>query len=250
MNKSCSLVLQARTGSNRLPRKTVLPFYQDLSILDIQLKRLLQVVSASNIIIATTNKNDDNAIVDIAKHHGVFYFRGDEQNVLSRFTETAKEFRLDSLIRICTDNVFLDLDDLLHLWKMPKHDFEYVSFSINHKPCIQTHYGLWAEWVAVDTLLKVMQKTTDTIYTEHVTNYIYAHPNQFKIKFVPKEIHNDNDIRLTTDTEEDFKLHQGIFSDLFDKHGFNFTTKHIFDYLNEHQELKIKMKQQIIQNEK
>jgi len=250
MQEKTSFVLQARTGSSRLPQKIVLPFFKKLSILELQLQRILTVFSAPKIIIATTNNKNDDAIIDIANKYNVSFFRGDEDNVLNRFINCANQYELEGIVRICSDNVFLDIQKLVELYNHKKHNTDYVSFSIDNKPSIKTHFGLWAEWVSVEALKRAQQSTNDSLYTEHVTNYIYGHPHQFKTKFIPIEIENDKTIRLTTDTVQDFEIQQKIFSDLFDKHQLNFTTAHIFGYLNNHPEFKSKMRQQIIKNEK
>lgn len=46
----------------------------------------------------------------------------------------------------------------------------------NHK----THFGFWAEYVTLAALELVARKTVEKVYHEHVTNYIYTHPNDFK----------------------------------------------------------------------
>lgn len=250
MKDKCSLVLQARTGSSRLPQKTVLPFYNNSSILELQIQRILTVFQPSDVIIATTTIIDDDEIEAIANMLGVNCFRGNEENVLNRFILCAKEFELTSLIRVCTDNVFLDIDKLKFLFETAKSDFDYISFKVDNTPSILTHFGLWTEWVRTSALTKVTELTDKPLYLEHVTNFIYNHPEEFAIDFFPLDLNEIKNVRLTTDTLLDFEIHQEMFADLHQLYGLNFTTKHIFGYLNEKPNLKSIMEQQIKENEK
>jgi spore coat polysaccharide biosynthesis protein SpsF (cytidylyltransferase family) len=100
------IIIQARTGSARLPGKTLLPFFEDKSILDIIIENI-QNHFQEKIIIATTQNTQDEKIVEIAKRNKVLWFRGNEENVLKRFIDAAKNFGLNTIIRICGDNPFI-----------------------------------------------------------------------------------------------------------------------------------------------
>ena len=81
MNK-LGIIIQARTGSTRLPSKMILPFYGNDGILSILLSRLTQCKLADSIIVATTSSSPDDAICDLVREHRVKCFRGDENDVL------------------------------------------------------------------------------------------------------------------------------------------------------------------------
>ena len=60
-----TIIIQARTGSTRLPNKMTKPFYNGKSVLDILLDRLNSErdnLYVSDIVVATTNKKEDDAI--------------------------------------------------------------------------------------------------------------------------------------------------------------------------------------------
>lgn len=67
MCNDIGIIIQARTGSSRLPNKMILPFYENTCILDILLNRLKLFIPDIPIIVATTNAENDGAIVEISK---------------------------------------------------------------------------------------------------------------------------------------------------------------------------------------
>ncbi|MBL8028655.1 MAG: glycosyl transferase family 2 [Fibrobacteres bacterium] len=223
------IVCQVRMGSTRLPGKVMLPFFDDESILDVVIKKLLKLGLLSKTIIATTNNSADDKICDAAAKYGCLVFRGEEHNVLKRFIDTAKQFSLDKIIRICSDNPFLDSNRLLQLVKIgTTTTSHYVAFNVSGKPSIQTHFGFWAEYVTLAALEKV--QTTAPVgsnYHEHVTNYIYTHPEEFKIKWIQEKPLLDG-IRLTIDTPDDFEISKTLYhklSSMYDTFGIEEVVK-------------------------
>ena len=214
------IIIQARSSSTRLPNKIIRPFYNSDNILDIQIKRLKQLNLP--IVVATTNNEKDKKIVDIAKKHNVFYYTGSEEDVLSRFVNTAYENNFTHIIRLCSDNPFIMIDLLKEVSKDEYKSYDYVSHFIENKPSISTHWGIFGEFVSIEALIKIQKLNTDALYKEHVTNYIYSHQEHFSIKKieVSETIKSTKNIRLTVDTENDFiemkKLYKNYF-DRFDK---------------------------------
>ncbi len=251
-NKNIGFIVQARTGSVRFQDKIVREFHKGRSILEILIKKL-SVFSDIPIIIATTTNSEDDKITGIAKNMGVNYFRGSENNVLKRFIEAAQEFNLDYIIRVCSDNVFIDangLEEIISTYK--KCPVDYLSYILSgNRPSIRTHFGLWVEVVSLAALMKVSERATHTAYFEHVTSYIYEHPEEFKIDFInaPEVVYSRDDIRLTIDTEEDFTIQQRLYNDL-DYDNRNLNIKEIVSYLDNNQGILEKMRHQISLNRK
>ena len=70
------IIIQARTGSTRLPQKMILPFYENEGIFSLILKRLTSIINKNDIILATSTNENNDVLTDIAKEYGVNYFRG------------------------------------------------------------------------------------------------------------------------------------------------------------------------------
>ena len=134
-----SIIVQARTGSTRLPGKMVKTFYNGMSLLEILINNLKKV--GVPIIVATTLNTNDDFIADIANGQNVSVFRGDENNVLNRFHEAAKQFNVAKIIRVCSDNPLIDIDSLLHLKNsFENRDADYWCFyTRDFTPTINTH---------------------------------------------------------------------------------------------------------------
>lgn len=248
-----TFIVQARSGSSRLPRKILLPFYKEKTLLDLLIRKLKSFESA-NIVIATSTNPDDDEIVQIANKHNVVYFRGLEEDVLKRFIEAAHYVEAKRIIRICSDNPFLDMNAIYELIDVVNLSFEnldYVSFWVNGSPSIKTHYGFWTEYVSLSALEKVARQTNAPIYHEHVTNFIYNHPEQFKIKWIkgPDALLCHTNIRLTIDTSVDFYNAQQIYLELIEKTQYP-TIENVVKYLDDHQYIYTSMETEILRNSK
>ena len=213
MEKVC-IIIQARSASTRLPNKILLPFWQDKNILEILVERLKK--TDLPVIIATSLSTQDNIIEDIALKNSVFCYRGSENDVLQRFIDTAKYYDFENIIRVCSDNPFLDINSISELLKISSaNNSDYTGYYVNNKPGIQTHFGLWPEYVTLNSLEKIVTRTNESCYHEHVTNYIYTHSLEFNISWIKLNSQfNDYDekIRFTVDTEKDFKNMQLLIS--------------------------------------
>ena len=237
------IIVQARNNSQRLPEKVTLPFYQDQSILEIILKKLK--LTKYPVIVATTRQKQDNKIIQISKKENVLFFRGNEKNVLERFINCANKFKLSHIIRVCADNPFINIELISELIDSKS---DYAVHFINNQPSIKTHWGIFSEFVTLKSLKKIQELTKNKIYQEHVTNYIYENPQKFIIKKLdpPKECLNKK-VRLTVDTEEDFKITQKIYNNCI-KNQSDFNLNTIINQINS--ELEKKMIELIKSNQK
>lgn len=246
-------IIQARSGSTRMPNKILLPFYKNKSILDLLIEKL-KIVEGAKVIIATSVNPNCDVIEEVASRQNVLCYRGSESDVLQRFIDAAEVNGAERLIRVCSDNPFLELKSILKLISYVNSsniDFDYVSFNINGIPSIKTHYGFWTEYVTLSALKRVKSMTEEKIYHEHVTNYIYTNPDLFKIDWIDGTdiIKAHPDIRLTIDTKDDFQNAQIIYGDLCKENPYP-TVIDIVNYLDEHKDFYTSMKSQILANSK
>ena len=249
-----SFVLQARMGSTRLPKKMVMPFFENKSIFELILSKLNKYFPDIPKYLATSTNTDNDILEDIAIKNNCKVFRGSEDDVLGRFTNLSKENGINKLIRICCDNPFLDMSEMKRLIETVDQftEIDYLSFKINNLPSIKTHFGFWSEFVKLDALIKVESLTSDVFFHEHVTNFIYENSHLFSVKFIDvnKELHGRQDIRMTIDTKEDFELLSEIYFKIINIFGNEFTINDVLDFLNKNEQYKSKMKKQIELNSK
>lgn len=199
------IIIQARLGSTRLPKK-ILKSFAGTNLLFFLIEKLKQLDLP--IVVATTTSEIDDELCLILEQNKVSYFRGSESDVLLRYIEAAKQFGITEIIRVCSDSPLIDLTllgELISFWKENKSD--YLSFSFNGTPTILCHYGAFAEITTLRTLDKLNSEFVNKYYHEHVTYGIYKNPEMFDIKLIelPADFQRYNDIRVTIDTQEDYE---------------------------------------------
>jgi spore coat polysaccharide biosynthesis protein SpsF (cytidylyltransferase family) len=227
-------IIQARSGSSRLPNKMMIPFYDGKTIPEIIISRLKETFPNDEIVIATTDNEKDDALASNLQKCGVKIFRGSESDVLTRFIDCGQFYNINTFVRICADNPFLDmvlLNDLINAWS---DGLDYLAHQIQGKPSMKTGFGFFAEISTMTALRKVYHSTEEALYREHVTNYIYGNPDKFNVKFIGVDslIGDIEGLRLTVDTENDFSTASDIFHQLA-KSKRNFTYRDIIDLVNQ-----------------
>ncbi len=219
-------IVQARTSSARLKEKVLLklPYNSEITVLQQIIRRIKQsaFMGKGIIIIATTEDPLDDRIVDVAKKEGVSFFRGDCDNVLSRYYYAAIQHGVDTCVRITGDCPCLDykvMDDLIRFHI--EGGYDYCSNTLE-KYFI---HGVDAEVFSFAALKEAFENATEKFQLEHVTTYFYKYyPEQFKIGSFQGRPDNDSlkapHIRATLDTKEDYVLISAIYDYLYEKNNF------------------------------
>lgn len=246
------IIVQARMGSTRLPGKILKPFYGGKTLLETLLENLEKVEGTKVIVATSINENNDQLEAFLHKK-GKLVFRGSENDVLDRFIKAAEANNVDGIVRICSDNPFMDWHGVTQLVEKAKtSDADYIGFRINGKPSILTHFGFWGEFVRLTALKRVAETTAKgTPAHEHVTYHLYTHPNEYKCEWIsgPDFLEGRDDIRLTIDTPDDLVNALKVYSDLKEQDE-NVTLKNVVEYLDSHADIKQSMMRNIIQNKK
>ncbi len=216
------LIVQARMGSTRLPGK-VLKEVCGKPLLEILLGRLKRATKVNEVIVATSIKEADTAIVELCHRLRTAVFQGSEEDVLNRYYEAAKFFKGTTVIRITADCPLMDpalVDQIIGSFK----DCDYVSNTLERS----FPKGLDVEVFSFEALERANQEASDPYDREHVTPYIRTH---FKTKNIRYHEDRSSD-RWTVDTPEDFELIQKILEKLYPSTP-NFTTADIFHLLSQ-----------------
>ena len=245
------IIIQARMGSTRLPGKILKKFYGEDTLLETLLNNPHKV--GVKVIVATSvNENNDDLEVFL-KEKGELVYRGSENDVLDRFIKAAEENQVDGIVRICSDNPFMDWHGVAQLIEKAKNsNADYIGFRVNDTPSILTHFGFWGEYVTLDALKRVASTTLEgSPAHEHVTYHVYKHPEEYKCEWIqcPESLQGRYDIRLTIDTLEDLVNAQQVYAGLRDKET-NFTLQDVIQYLDAHQVIKKSMMSSISKNKK
>lgn len=251
-NTDIGIIIQARMGSTRLPGKILREFHDGKTLLETLLGNLHKV-SGAKVIVATSVSENNDALESFLRERGEIVFRGSENDVLERFIQAAGENGVTRIVRICSDNPFMDFHAVQQLVDAGSaSDADYIGFRINDTPSILTHFGFWGEYVTLDALKRVYATTEKgTPAHEHVTFHVYKHPEDYKCQWIeaPLFLQGRSDIRLTIDTPEDLVNARKVYSDLKEAKG-DFTLEDVVAYLDAHQDIKESMMKNIIQNKK
>lgn len=233
MNVVC--IIQARVGSTRLPKK-VLREICGKTVLEHDVNRLKKIKNIDKIVIATTTEEKDIEIVSEAERLEINYFRGSENDVLSRYYYAAKEYNADVVVRVTSDCPLLDPDiteAIIQYYIDNMNKYVYVSNTLD-----RTYpRGLDTEVFSFDALEKAFKEAILESDREHVTPYIWRNGEMFN-KFQYKNDKDYSDLRLTLDTEEDLKLIEEVYNYLY-YHKNRFNLSDIINLFNIRPELKL-----------
>jgi spore coat polysaccharide biosynthesis protein SpsF (cytidylyltransferase family) len=239
--KKVTIMIQARTGSNRLPRK-VLTKIEKLPMIVHVLKRVKKIDIVDQIVLITTRKKEDEILVKLAKENDIMGFTGDENDVLSRHYQCAVECDADPIIRITGDCPLIDpmlVREMLVFYL--NHDYDYVSNTL-----IPTYPdGLDVEIFSFKTLRKLNKIAKKKSDREHVTSYIKN--NTFKSQvFNYKNALDLSHMRWTVDERNDLRFVRKIFSEMRPKKIFS--TKDVLQLISKNPKI-LQINQGIKRNE-
>ena len=177
-------LVQARMGSSRFPGK-MLELLGDFPLLEWVLRRSCQSKKVNTVVLATTDQSGDDSLVSLAARLGVPVFRGSEKDVLGRFSEAANQHNADIVVRVCADNPFIDPREIDRL--VTYFEEEPCDYACNHQDRLGSDYadGFGAEILSNALLQTITNQVDDPQYREHVTLYLWEHPDQYQLCSVP-----------------------------------------------------------------
>jgi len=209
-------IVQARLGSQRLRGKLARRL-GGKSLLEWVVRRVTDCQRLDAVIVAAGNGVAEQRIAELVPAD-VPIFVGSEHDVLSRYVDALDRYPAESVVRICADNPFIDpvLIDRLVAAAVEHPDCDYISYrSRCGRPVILSSLGVFAEWCRADALREAASCTKDPLDREHVTRYLYSHPDRFNIRLLPAPDSIDReDLRLTVDFEEDWEHAETIYEAL------------------------------------
>ena len=227
-------IIQARMGSTRLPGKVLM----DLSgkpVLEHVIDRLQQSQYINQIIVATSDNEGNEEILNLCDLKNVLCFKGSEDDVLDRFYQACIHFNVkqdDVLIRITADCPLIDYEIVDKTIKL--HLDENNDYTSNTMPCTYPD-GLDCEIFSFEILTKAWKNANLSSEREHVTLYIRNHPEIFKLGGLTNDV-DYSELRWTLDEKEDFILINEIYENLYASNEF-FKMEDIIKLLEDKPEL-------------
>jgi len=153
------------------------------------------------LVIATSDQAQDDAIASQCEQMDVRYFRGSDEDVLDRYYQCAAVNGFSQVIRLTGDNPCPDTEELLQLAALHLTSVADYTHSFGELPI-----GVGAEIFKFEALQNSWREGRAAHHREHVNEYIIEHPSGFRIMKldVAPDKHAPN-LRLTIDTQEDYR---------------------------------------------
>lgn len=203
-------VLQARVTSSRLPGKVLKPVLGKPMLLR-QIERVQRAGNITKLVVATSCDGTDDSIEALCLEGGIDCFRGSLEDVLGRFYEAAKSHSPDHVVRLTGDCPLADPQVIDHV--IDRHlegGFDYTSNTID-----RTYPdGLDVEVMQFSVLEEVFREASLPSEREHVTPFIYKHPERFRIGQATQG-QDHSALRWTVDEPEDLVLIERIYEALY-----------------------------------
>jgi len=205
------IIIQAHMGSTRLPGKVLMDI-GGRTMLARVVNRARLAKTVRTIVVATSTSVSDDVIMEQARALGVDAFRGDDEDVLSRFYNAARAFNADVVVRITADCPLIEpeiIDKVVtaFLEVYPKADLAANTLQRTYPK------GMDVEVASFTALERAWRQAGKFYQRSHVFPYIYENPDSFDLISVTDE--RDNSwMRWTVDTEEDLEFVRAVYSAL------------------------------------
>lgn len=177
------------------------------SVLEWVIRHVTDALRLDGVIVLVCDEADHRFMRNLVPHD-VPIFIGCKQDSLGRFAQALEQYAAQAVVRVRGDTLFVDpalIDRLITIAEEhPQSD--YVSYcSRDGQPAILSPVGIYAEWFRSNALHKAARHAKHPEEREHVTKYIYSHPEKFNIRLIPAPPEIDReDVRLTIEMEEDW----------------------------------------------
>jgi len=224
-------VVQARTGSSRLPGKVLLPVL-GRPVLQRMLERLAATTELDEILVATTRLDADQAIRTLCRSLGVRSISGDPQDLLDRHRQAALATKADAVVKIPSDCPLIDpgvIDLVVRFYRENQARLDYAS---------NLHPATWpdgndVEVMHVEALEESWREARRPFQREHTTPFIWDQPGRFATANVvwPGGRDLSASHRLTLDYAEDYRLIRAVFEALHREGAAPFSVEEIVAYL-------------------
>jgi spore coat polysaccharide biosynthesis protein SpsF len=209
MNSHRLAIIQARLTSTRLPGKVLSDICGEPMLMR-QISRVRTATRIDQVVVATSNDATDDPIADFCRANAVEVYRGNLEDVLDRFRGAACAFSGDIVVRLTGDCPLADpivIDRVIEAFEAAGYD--YASNIL--RPTFPD--GLDVEVMSRSTLERAWKDARLPSEREHVTPYVYKHPEVFRLLGVenPRDL---SALRWTVDNAADLAFVRRVYASL------------------------------------
>lgn len=226
-----AIILQVRVTSTRLPGKVLMDI-GGKPMLWYVIYRLRLCQKIDDIILAIPDTRENDVLEKFAKDNQVKYFRGSEEDVLSRYYEAAEYFKIDQIVRVTSDCPLIDpeiTDKVIekHLNSGADYTSNFLKRSFPK--------GLDVEVFSFKVLETTHEEAKEHYQREHVDDYMYENPEKFRLVGFEND-KNFSYMRWTVDEMKDLEFVREVYKRLY-KENEIFLMKDIIGLLKKYPEL-------------
>lgn len=228
-NLKVLIIIQARMKSTRLPGKVLMPIPMGASGKPV-IKWIVDGLKLSqyltDVIVATSRNKENDDLVSYCNSNAIRCFRGDEDNVLSRFIEIVKKDSCDAVVRLTGDNPIIDSDYLKRVLEFHFHNKN------DYSKTIKMPLGMNFEIMSPRALLTLESERLTDYDREHVTPFIIKNDKFKKMIFETGSDPELNKLRLTLDYPSDYLVISALLtlSEKLSLSGMKLVEKTYADY--------------------
>jgi spore coat polysaccharide biosynthesis protein SpsF len=207
------VVVQARTGSSRLPGKILKPL-AGRPLLARMIERVRAAKTPFDLVVATTVDATDDPVVDLCRELGVRVHRGHPTDLLDRHLGAARELRAEAVAKIPSDCPLIDpavIDRVLGYYLEHAREYDFVS---------NLHPASWPDGNDVEVMSMAALETAGREAKkpherEHTTPFLWDQPERFRIGSVRWSRDCSMSHRFTIDYPEDHQFIAAIYDALY-----------------------------------
>jgi spore coat polysaccharide biosynthesis protein SpsF (cytidylyltransferase family) len=204
-------VIQARLGSTRLPGKTLAEIAGRPMLAHV-VERARAIPGVGGVVLATTDRPEDERLVEFARQAGLPWIRGSEADVLDRFHLGLERYPAEVVVRVTPDCPLLDPEVsglVLAEYVRRAGEVDYVSNV--HPPTYPD--GLDTEVISREALEAAWREADLPSDREHVTSYVWHRPGRFRLANVA-HARDLSALRWTVDTAADLEFVRAVYAAL------------------------------------
>ena len=205
-------VILARLDSTRLPNKALLRI-GDKPLIEHVCSRVQKALSLDDIVVATTDRPNDDRLAHECESIGVHVYRGATDDVAGRFLNAMQTREHDYAVRINGDNLFVMpsiIDQMTQICRTEEFDF------VSNVPGRTFPFGVSIEIVRAQWYGTMYEKMKSSKDREHVTSFLYDHGRDFgrSTWFENRVVPEAAGLQLAIDTPADARRAEAILSRL------------------------------------
>lgn len=215
MSERIVTVVQARTGSSRLPNKVLFPL-AGRPLLVRLVERVQAARLAGTVVVATTTDPADRAIAAWCREADIPVYAGHPDDLLDRHLQAGRLHAATAVVKIPSDVPLIDpavVDRVIGAYLADPAGVDFVSNL--HPPTYPD--GQDVEVMAMPALERAWREATRDFEREHTTPFFWENPDRFRLKNVRWETGRDYSMshRWTIDYPEDYEFIHAVFAALY-----------------------------------